>query len=141
MPRGNRLSALEQAQAQALHEANLSNRAIARQLGRSRDVINRFVKDPLKFAEKKHIGRPRSLTARDERNICRVASNSSKTANQIRAEVALRTSKSTILRTIKRSGHLVSARMIPAPKLTARHKSSRVLFARQNLNRNWEKVG
>ena len=76
MPRGLPLSELEKGQIIAYHDSEISNRAIAEKLGRSHDVIDRFLKNPASYGTKKPSGRPSVLSPRNRRRILAHASNS-----------------------------------------------------------------
>ena len=56
MLRGIKLSEFEKGQTTAYHEANKSNREIARLMGRSLDLVNRFVKNPEEYGIIKRTG-------------------------------------------------------------------------------------
>ncbi|EFO89457.1 hypothetical protein CRE_19936 [Caenorhabditis remanei] len=62
MGRGKPLTDFEKGQIAAKYDQGLSNRQIARDLGRSLDAINRYIKDPLNHGTKKFPGRPSLLT-------------------------------------------------------------------------------
>ena len=49
MPRGKKLSKQEQGQVLVLKKTGLSNREIGRQIGRSREPINNFLRNPEKY--------------------------------------------------------------------------------------------
>ncbi|PIO53080.1 hypothetical protein TELCIR_25601, partial [Teladorsagia circumcincta] len=102
MPKGRCLSPTEQSQILSLRQAGHSNKAIAEQLGRSRRCIDGFVKNPTACGHAHGGGRPLKLTRADHGRIARLASNSTMTANQIRARLSLNVSTSTVLRAIRR---------------------------------------
>ncbi|CAD6185418.1 unnamed protein product [Caenorhabditis auriculariae] len=87
-----------------------------------------------------HSGRHRLLSVQAERDVCRKASNSTKSANQIRSEIPENVSKNTILRTIHRSGRFVNTPMKAAPCLQQSHKNERLQFARSNMATDWNKI-
>ncbi|VDO16775.1 unnamed protein product, partial [Haemonchus placei] len=98
MPKGRRLSSTEQYQILSLRQAGHSNKAIAEQHGRSRRCIDGFVKNPAAYGQAHGGGRPLKLTRADHGLIARLASNSTMSANQIRARLSLNVSTSTVLR-------------------------------------------
>uniref|UniRef100_A0A7I4Y079 HTH_38 domain-containing protein n=1 Tax=Haemonchus contortus TaxID=6289 RepID=A0A7I4Y079_HAECO len=126
MPRGPRLSAEEKAQIRALHEAGLSNRRIANQIGRTHCVVFSYLRDTEAYDKGGAQGRQRKLSSRDEREIWRRASNSTISVNQIRADLKLSASKTTVWRAIKRSGNIVREVMRKAPRLTNSHRMARL---------------
>ena len=141
MPRGSHLSDEEQAQISALHTAGLTNREIARQLLRSPSVVSRYLRAPESYGCKGRSGRPKKLTAQDERQIGRLVSNSTISVNDVRASLSTAVSRMTVWRAIKRNDNIVRCRLRPAPRLTESHKAARLLFARKNMATNWSKVG
>ncbi|EYB96308.1 hypothetical protein Y032_0151g2804 [Ancylostoma ceylanicum] len=122
MPRGTRLSTEEKAQIRALSDAGLSSRAIGRQIGRTHCLVSTYLRNPDGYSKKKDTGRRRTLTAHDERQICRQASNSCSSLNQIRAQLRLPVSKTTIWRALHRNENIVRECMKKAPRLTSLHK-------------------
>uniref|UniRef100_A0A7I4Z0J8 HTH_Tnp_Tc3_1 domain-containing protein n=1 Tax=Haemonchus contortus TaxID=6289 RepID=A0A7I4Z0J8_HAECO len=95
MPKGRRLSSTEQSQILSLRQADHSNKAIAEQLVRSRRCIDGFVENSAAYGQAHEGGRPLKLTRADHRLIARLASNSTMSANQIRARLSLNVSTST----------------------------------------------
>ncbi|CAD6196256.1 unnamed protein product [Caenorhabditis auriculariae] len=93
-----------------------------------------------KFIKKANIWSQWLLSVQAERDVCRKASNSTKSANQIRCKIPENVSKNTILRTIHRSGRLVNTPMKAAPRLQQRHKNERLQFARSNMATDWNKI-
>ena len=140
MPRGPQLSEVEQAQIQALHTAGVSNREIAKQLRRCPKTIYNFLRDPGSYAQKKRSGRPKKLSAQEERLIGRLVSNSSISTNEVRASLSTPVSKMTVWRAIRRNNNIVHSRLRPAPRLTESHKIARLEFARKNMATDWSKV-
>lgn len=139
MPHAKRLSEIEQGQVSALRDAGHSLRQIAKQLKRSVNCISQFFKNGRR-CDKFSTGRPRVLTPRDENHIRRLVSNTTISANQVRAEISTTASKSTILRAIHRNDNIVRQQMKKAPMQKPQHKQARVAFARANMNLDWDKV-
>lgn len=137
MARGNKLSQFEQGQIVALRGLGTGVRAIARQLGRSHHVVQNFLADTSGYGQKKSSGRKRKLSKRDERRIGKEASNSAKSCNEIKRELDLDVSKTTIWRAIDRNPNIVRQKMMAAPRLLPRHKDARMEFARKNMDRSW----
>ena len=140
MPRSTRLSTSEQAQIDVMRDLQWSIRQMSLKLNRSRDCIARYVRDPLAYNAKKSTGRPKKLNDRDRRSILRLASNTAKTANEMKEELGLRVSKSTIIRVINESPHIVREKMKKATRLTQGHKDARLRFARTNMQTDWKTV-
>ncbi|KIH59436.1 transposase [Ancylostoma duodenale] len=140
MPRGRRLSTEEKAQISALNGAGFGFRAIGLQIGRTHCLISAYLRNPGEYNKKKDTGRRRTLTAHDERQICRRASNSCLSLNQIRADLELTVSKSTVWTALHRSEHIVREIMKKAPRLTPLHKAARLDFVRRNMTTDWNTV-
>ncbi|EFP00390.1 hypothetical protein CRE_01407 [Caenorhabditis remanei] len=140
MVRSTRLSLEQQAQIDLMVELGLHFSEMSRRIGRSRDCIRRYVNDPLAYGTAKSPGRPRILNQREERAVVRCASNTVKSANDVIAELDLKASKSTVLRTFHRSGHLKRAVLKPVPKMTDAHKLKRLAFAKSNMAQDWSKI-
>ncbi|VDO43003.1 unnamed protein product [Haemonchus placei] len=116
----------EQCQILSLRQAGHSNKAIAEQLVRSRGCIDGCVKNPAAYGQAHGGGCPLKLTRADHRLIARLASNSTMSANQIRARFSLNVSTSTVLRAIRRQIFLKRERMKLAPRLTTSHREARL---------------
>ncbi|KAK6033361.1 hypothetical protein OSTOST_00439, partial [Ostertagia ostertagi] len=91
MPRNNRLSMDEQAEIDVMRDLGWSVRRMSQRIDRSRDCIARYLRNPLAYNTKTLTGRPKKLSERDRRSILRLASNSTKTASEIREELGLQT--------------------------------------------------
>ena len=140
MPRGIKLSEFEKGQITAYHEANKSNRKIARLMGRSLDLVNRFVKNPEEYGIIKRTGPANKLSERDKRGIFRAASNSTATCSKIKKDLGLGVSPVTIRRVISKNPNLVWRKMKKASALKEIHRQGRLEWARQNMNTDWSKV-
>ncbi|CAS00064.1 Protein CBG26279 [Caenorhabditis briggsae] len=115
---------------------------MSRQLTRSRNVIRKYLADPLHYEKKlkESAGRPRKLTSRQERSILKSVSNSPKSLNDVKNELKLPVHKSTVGRIIKRSGVIVRQKMAKVPKMTDAHKAARLNFVKNNLTTKWENI-
>lgn len=140
MPRGLTLTEYERGQITAFHESNVSMNIIANRIGRSRAVVQNFLKNPAGYHTIKRKGVEKKLTTRDERRIANMASNSSKSCRQIQRECNLNVSVTTIWRSLKRCPHIVRSKLQPAPRLLPRHIEKRLAFARERMNQDWNIV-
>lgn len=140
MGRGSSLTNVEIGKIEALHEEGFSNRCIAGKIGRSKDVVNRFLHNPLGYGTAERSGRPSKLDARDKRRILRRASNTASSSSTIQRELQLNVTPRTVRNVINASPNIVRARMRKAPALTEAHKARRLQFAENNMNRDWSKV-
>jgi transposase len=142
MPRGTTLSQEEIGMIKAFKAIKLSNREIARKIGRSSWVINNFVKKPSEYNTKHRSGRTSKLNSRQKRQIFRLASNRSISSKQIVHQLSLPVSKWTVNRAINRSGFLKYAKKQHSPALTERHKANRLKWAQTHMtwNQEWDKI-
>ncbi|CAI5442152.1 unnamed protein product [Caenorhabditis angaria] len=140
MSRGSHLTKEEQAQIRAFKIAGWSNRMISSKLKRSLNCINQFINNPDHYERMKNTGAPKKLTERDKRGIVRLASNTMKSCNDIKNELGLNISKTTVWRAIDQSPEIVRAKLVPAPRLTLRHKDNRLTFAKANMATDWDKI-
>ena len=140
MGRGRRLSLVEQGQIDVLHRLRKSANFIAKQLRRSRTVVQAYLRSPMLYGKKKSSGRPSALSPREKRELVRTASNSMKSANDLKEQLGLAASRWTIRRTIHASPHIVRQKMMRAPTLTPAHKQARLDFGRNNMATDWSKV-
>jgi len=109
MPRAVALSEIEKGKILAYHDSGMSNRAIAKKIGRHHKVIGTFLKNPDEYGTKKISGRPSVLSPRDKRRILTHASNSTDSCNKILRDLSLNVSGETIRRTINASGIIKQA--------------------------------
>ncbi|EYC28883.1 hypothetical protein Y032_0007g3480 [Ancylostoma ceylanicum] len=112
------LTSAEHAQIDALHVAGLSNRANTTQLGRSHGCVNRYQRSPSKYNKKLNSGRPKSPTPNDNRKNRRLASNSTLSIAQIRAQLGLNVSRMAIWRSVRGNTNITREVMRKAPRLT-----------------------
>jgi len=140
MPGGSQLSEFEKGQIVAFQSLGKSQRAIAKELKRSRCVVQNYLAKQQRYGKKKRKGRKRKLSKRDERQIGKLASNSSSSVNVIKKDLNLEVSKTTVWRAIQRNPNIVREKMAKAPRLLAHHINARLQFARENMNREWKNV-
>ncbi|KAF8770157.1 Transposable element Tc3 transposase like protein [Argiope bruennichi] len=74
MAKGKKLTDHERGQIEALASTGMSSRAIAIKIGRSKTVVNNFLKLKDNYGKKNTGGRPKALSSRDERRVCQLAS-------------------------------------------------------------------
>lgn len=140
MPRGTILSSSEQANLDLMKQMGVSIQEMSKRIGRTRSCIRRYLQDPRYYGTKSSSGRPRLLTARDERAIVKEASNSMVSAKEIRARLKLNVSGETVRRVLHRSPNIVREKMKRAPFLSARHIEGRMKFAEDHMATDWERV-
>uniref|UniRef100_A0A915CWV4 Tc3 transposase DNA binding domain-containing protein n=1 Tax=Ditylenchus dipsaci TaxID=166011 RepID=A0A915CWV4_9BILA len=122
MGKGKSLSDVEQGKILAFHKSGWSNRNIAKELKRSSDVIDRFVKNPQQYGRKKHTGCKPKISPRMQRRIISRSSNSTMSINQIRADLGIKESKTTVWRVVDNNPNIVREKMKATPNLTDQHR-------------------
>lgn len=140
MPSGKLLNLSEKAKIDAYIDCGKSYAWIATKLGRSKSAVVGYATGYRNHGQKKSSGRPRKLSKRDERQISRAASNSTKSTARIKRELNLNVSRETVRRAIHRNPNLIRAKMKKVPKLKPVHKQRRLEFGQQNMNTNWDRV-
>jgi transposase len=142
MPRGTELSDFEKGQIRALQGTGPSNRVIAKRLGRSRTIVDNFIKKGDGYGKKKRSRRPPKHSDRDKRSIMRIASNSTKGVLRIRDGYAQKVSKNTVSRVINSSPDLIRQKLKLNPKLKPEHEVKRMNFAKEHVTwtHNWDTV-
>ncbi|VDO40297.1 unnamed protein product [Haemonchus placei] len=131
MGRGSLLSDFEEGQILAKKEQGLSNRRIARDLGRSHAVVDNFIKNPEEYGTRRSAGRPSLLSDRDKRRILREALNSTESCMEIRSSLNLNVSKDTVWRVIRKSQFIVKRKMHKAPFMTKKTSRKSGRFPRR----------
>ena len=96
MSRGTRLSGEERAKIDAYTEEGLSIRRISKCLKRSRNVVSNYINDKNGYGKHYVTSGNSKLIERDKRSIIREASNSEKSASQIRNQLNLPVSTSRV---------------------------------------------
>lgn len=140
MPRGSQLSVEEQAKLDVMASLNVSKNEMARQINRSRKCVYNYLNNPLGYGQAKRAPRKTILSSRDEGNIYKIASNSFKSANEIRKELKLTASKRTIINTLNKNPSITRQKMMKAPSMTPNHMIKRLDFAKENMGTEWTKV-
>ena len=115
-----------------------SLKSIAKDVGRSPHVIRNFIENRDGYGTHfNRSGRKKKLSARDERQIARAASNSMKSCATIKTELKLDVERTTVWRSIQRNPHLVRQKLMSAPRLEPIHERNRLEFARINMGKDW----
>ena len=109
----------------AFESQGLSMNQIATAIGRSRHVVQNFLKLRENYAKKNPTGRPSSLTSRDKRRI-QQANNKETSLTQIKTELGLTQCKTTVWNVLRSSTYLRHAKKLKAPCLQDRHKIQRL---------------
>lgn len=140
MPKGSVLNEKERGMILAFKQEGVSLREIGRRINRSDKVIRNFINDPQKYNTIKRKPRKTKISDREKRKIVNLASNSTKSLNQIKNELNLDVSRETIRKVLHNNPNIKRSKMIKAPNLTNQHKEFRLEFARTNMARQWDNV-
>nr|pir hypothetical protein K07C6.14 - Caenorhabditis elegans [Caenorhabditis elegans] len=140
MPRGPQLIRDERSKLDVMANLNISTNEMARQINRSRKCVYNYLNSPLSYGQTKRAPRCKVLSSREERNIVKAASNSFKSANDIRKELNLNVSKQTVLNMLSQNPSIVRQKIKKAPSMTPDHMLKRLDFAKENMGTAWTKV-
>lgn len=142
MAKGKALSEYEKGQIDTFKSQGRSNRKIAEEIGRSLNVVNRYVRDPKNYGITKSPGAPPKLNERDKRRIIRAAVDGKKSCRKIQREVVPEVSKSTVWNVLNEAPDVSHEKMVAAPKLKDHHKVARLAFAREHMTwkHDWNRV-
>lgn len=142
MPRGITLNDYERGKIQGFKESGLSNRQIAKEINRSHNVINNYLKDPSNYGLKFHSGRKQILTPRVKRQIMKDISNTSMSINKIIDNNGIQASKSTVWRAVNSNPNIQSSCKKKKPNLTSKHKLARLTWAEKYFSWKveWDRV-
>jgi transposase len=130
MPRGTVLSKEERGQVIAHVTHGMSERAIAKAIGRSRSVVHAFLLDPEGYNTIKRPGRPKMLTPAAERLLLRTASKGKLSSRELKQELKLPLSARRIRDVLAACPTLSYVKRMPTPTLTQLHKQNRLTWAR-----------
>ena len=145
MPRAKQLTQSEKDQIDLLRRIHpeWTHAQIAEQLNRSRPAISSYLRNPQPQREVKRPGRPKVTSERDDRQILTMAVRDKKSCNEIRNELDLMISVSTIYRRLKKSTNIKFGVHQAKPILSAQHKIKRLSFAAEMISAppdKWDKI-
>lgn len=142
MGRGKSLSEAEKIKIKTYKDAGVSIHKIAEKIGRSRNVVSKYLKNESTYGKNMKSGAKRVLNIRDKRKILRLASNSQDTAAQIRDKAGLSVSVRTVQRVISNASHIVRLKLKKKPRLDAVRRERRLKFCRSHMtwNNEWHRV-
>lgn len=143
MGKGKPLSEPEKAKISTLKDYNnLSNRQIAKEIGRSKNVVGNFLKNRENYGKNYVNGRPSTITSVQKRRLIRSAANSFKSARQLKSENDLPIGPRRIQKILSGSQHLKYTRMKRKPMLSKSNIEGRLKFALDHLRwtEQWQKI-
>jgi predicted transcriptional regulator len=141
MGRARHLSDAEKAAIDAFTESGFSPVAVADKLGRSPKCVRFYLKNKDKpFLERR--GRKKSLSEYDKRRIVRAASNNSVSASQLKRNLCLNVSISTILRVLQSNPNLTHRKKKHCPRLSIENRQARFDWCLRHILylEEWKKV-
>ena len=140
MPKNSPLTDFERAV--TLREQGLTLREISLRIGRSKDVVHNYLRMGDKYATKKRIGRPSSLTPTNKREIKPMAIHQKLSSAEIKAEMNLVLSVRWIRQVLSEDPNISFTKTTPVPRLLPRHKKDRFAFAKKYRfwNDEWSNV-
>lgn len=142
MPLGNSLTERQKRYILNHRKKRFSLRQIAKKIGKSHTVVGRFLKNPLSYGKIKRSGRKSVVTDRVRRIILRLTSNSTISSSQIKDQLSLEMSRSTIDRVRRKAPHLQYKKLKAQPNLRPHHIEKRKKFGQEHMtwNLEWRKV-
>lgn len=143
MGKGKPLSEAEKAKISTLKDYNkMTNRHIAKEIGRSKDVVRNFLQNRENYGKNYTTGRPSAITSTEKRQLIRSASNSFKSARQLKSENDLSVGVRSIQKILSGSQHLKYEKMKRKPMLSKVNIAGRLKFALDHLRwtDQWQKI-
>lgn len=142
MGKGLALKDTEKGKITYMKKIGMSISDIAKEIGRSRDAIRRYINLNNSPKIGKRVGRPKSLKGKTLKRVLNLARNKVTSAAKIKAYLGLNMHKRTIRRYLSCSGELKYIKMQGKPKLTANHKIKRKEWALNHIDwtTEWEHV-
>jgi len=136
------LTSDERIEIRAYAQTGMSGRAIAATIGRSKDVVCRFLRDPQEYERKKHQGRQAKMSAAAHRRLLREASHGEKSARKLRDDLQLSVGVKRVQQLLKDTSHLSFEKRAASPWMTKRHAEARVDWAGARLSSHtqWENI-
>lgn len=142
MGRGKRLDDFEKGGIVALRAQGLSNRAIAKAVSRSSNVVNNFLRDPVAYSSSKPAGPAPQLTEHDVRRLRRTAAKGEESSKEIVASLGLPVSDRRVRQVLNATPHLTFTKRKHTPKLEKHHVAARLSWAieRVSWGPKWRQV-
>lgn len=142
MGRGKQLTDEEKGKIVAYRESGLKQRAIAKKIRRSQNVVSHFLRNQSGYGKNMKGGTYKATTNADRRAILRAASNSRDSVAKIKQKTGVAASVSTVRRVIKKSGYLKRLKIKKKPPLNNVRKTKRLQFARQYMSykKEWQNI-
>lgn len=143
MGRGKPLNEAEKAKISLLKDlVKMSNRQIAKKIGRGRVVVGNFLKNRENYGKNYVTGRPSAITSAQKRRLILNAGNSFKSARQLQSENDLPVGIRRVQQILSGSQHLKYKKMKRKPMLSKANVAARQKFALDHLRwtDQWQKI-
>jgi transposase len=136
------LSPAEKGAILAFCKAGYANRAIARELGRSKDVVRCYLRDPEAYGTRYNGMKPKILVGSACRLLLREASKVGSSARLLKTTLNLDASLRTCQRRLQQSPIHNYEKRKHMPNLQAKHKIARLDYAKRHLraSTNWTEI-
>ena len=108
---------------------NNTIRGIALKLNRSKTTIQNYLRDPISYRTISRHGPIPVIIERDKRQIKRLAVSENISCGQIKSKMNQNVTVRRINQILNKDFNITKRKMIPKPKLTPRHTTSRLEFA------------
>ena len=133
MPLAQEFTEYERGYIDAARKAGKSFKSIAEELNRSESGVRSAA---YRKEHKKRSGRPQKLSMKDQINVLKKASDSTKSARDIKNECSLDVSTRTISRIISKAHRTKKVKAKKPPKPVLVHKETKPELSRNNAKRN-----
>lgn len=143
MGRGKPLSEAEKAKISTLKDyLNMSNRQIAKEINRSKNVVQNFLENRGNYGKNYVTGRPSTITATQKRLLIRSAANSRKSARELKVENNLSIGIRRVQKILSGSEHLKFKKMKRKPMLSQANIEGRKKFALKHIHwtNDWRNI-
>lgn len=144
MPLGKKLTIVEQSQIDVLNTLGWSQVKIAKQLKRSRKIVQTHLNSKTTPKKKETRGRKNKLTERAERAVTKKLSKKRASLEDVRKELSdagVEVCRKTVHNVVHRSPIVAYELMEKTPKLKTEHQVARIEFAKRNQKTIWKQVG
>lgn len=133
MPRAKYLTDLEKAQIEFLRRQGLSNRQIAKEIGRSATVVDNFVAKGENYGKKAATKGNTKISKRQKNQLFALASTGKLTTNEMIKELGLPIKKVQAANILTSSGRFKYAKRMKIPSLKPQHTEARLAWARKHM--------
>lgn len=134
MPKGTYLADTEKAVIDQLHSLNISNREIARRIGRSHRVVGNYIQKGNSYGDKKKTKGNSKITNRQKNQLIALASAGNHSSRELVAELGLPIGHKHAAKILKRTGHFKFTKKMKQPFLKPEHETARMDWASKYIH-------